>query len=730
MGFTLKRNTLSMLVAALAVPAFAQQQLAIEEIIVTAQKKLQTVQDVPVSMNVMSGSDFADVAGFEFADIDRMTAGLDVRGDSFDTNLVLRGLGTDLSASVSPRVTVYLDGAYVASEKAVFNAQYDLQRFEVLRGPQGTLYGKASPAGAITIQTQNPSLVGFDGYVKQSVWQRDGTNTQFGASMPIIEDVLGVRVAGVYDYNRNNDITNTFFDTDASKQTESGRVTLLFTPGDSFTSRLSYQYQEYYQDYYEVLDGSGAFGDFDYRDREASSNIRGFVEMREQHAIWENTFSFGDHELTSVTFYQEESTERLDDRDITPAPSEAQFVGSNRAADWNQELRLSSTGNEFWDYIVGVYYAHSDSLTNVVRDRSGGFVQVLIDPKNSSEDWGVFTHQSFHLTDRTTLTAGLRWTRESRNNSSPLAVLVGGNVVQSFNMVAPENRKRNFYAWTGTIKLQHNFTDDVMGYATYDRGFRAGSSNVVSEPNLDNSLAQFGEETSNNFEVGVKAEVMDGAGQINAALYYQVYKDFQYQADNVPFCDEVTGGACSDVSDFSAVVLADEVVSQGVEIEGRFLLTENWSLLTSVSYNDTKFEEFNDAPCSTGAVPSVVGGFSTCDKGGERVGIAPNWSGVINTEYSLPLGSTGMDWYIRGLYKVESFNRDPVTLDRLGGFGTTDVFTGLRSQQGWEVSLWAKNLFDKDALLDSGFVAGADGYRSVRVTDPRTIGVSASYRWE
>src|SRR5690606_23360967 len=98
--------------------------------------------------------------------------------------------------------------------------------------------------------------------------------------------------------------------------------------------------------------------------------------------------------------------------------------------------------------------------------------------KNSSEDWGVFTHQSFHLTDRTTLTAGLRWTRESRNNSSPLAVLVGGNVVQSFNMVAPENRKRNFYAWTGTIKLQHNFTDDVMGYATYDRGFRAGSSNV------------------------------------------------------------------------------------------------------------------------------------------------------------------------------------------------------------------------------------------------------------
>lgn len=704
----------------------------LEEVVVTAQKTSQNLHNVPMSVNAISERDFADSAGFEFTDIDRLTAGLDIRGDSFDTDIVLRGVGTDLSSPTSARVTTYLDGAHVGATGGLYVAQYDLARYEVLRGSQGTLYGKASPAGAITIHTRSPSLDQVDGYVKQSLMERDGTNTQFGVSLPVVEDVLGVRIAGVYDYNGNSDIENRYLGEEASKQTRSGRATFLLRPDDRFQSRLSYQYTEYSQDYFEVLDGNGPIGSFDYRDREAAGNVDGLVNIREKHAVWENVLDLGGLELTAVSFYQEQFTARLDDRDITPAPGDRQEVDSNYSGNWNQELRLSSHNNDFWDYIVGVYYSDSDASTEVGRQRSGGFQLIDIDIDTLSEDWGVFAHNTFKLTPATTLTAGLRWTQEERFNQTTMRVRVPAfGVDRIIDVEDPEDRDRTFRAWTGTIKLQHDLSDDVMVYGGYDRGFRAGSNNI-SSGTFPPEFAIFDEETSHSFEVGLKARLLDGAAEVSMAAYYQIYDDFHYQADNIPVCEEVTGGVCTDVGDFSAVVPAEEVVSQGVEVEGRYLVTDNWSVFGSISYNDTRFEKFAEAPCDTGSVPDRVNGYATCDAGGEEIGAAPTWSGVFSSEYSAPLAMLGgNEWFVRGLYNFNGSVADPASRIALPGFGLWDMFAGLRSAHGgWELSVWAKNIFDKDALLDSSFVSAfPDNYRAVRVTDPRTLGVSGSYRW-
>lgn len=723
----------SSLVAGGTAVAQTGQGPVLEEVIVTAQKRSQTLRDVAMTVNVVSARDFQDSMSFDFADIDRLVAGLDVRGDSFDTDIVLRGVGTDLSAPVSPRVTAYLDGAFLNSTSGIYVAQYDLAQFEVLRGSQGTLYGKASPAGAITIRTASPSLETVEGYLRQSWFSRDGSNSQFALSAPLVEGVLGARVAGVYDDNRNADISNRFLDEEASKQTSSGRLTLLYQPFDHFTSRLSYQYTEYAQDYFEALAGAGPIGTFDAADREAAGNVRGYTDIREKHAVWENSLTLGNHDITAITFYQEQYTERLDDRDVTPAEADRQEVRSNYAADWNQEVRIATSLGERWDHVGGIYYANSDVGTTVDRTRGGGSQLLDIDIDIRSEDWGVFSHHVLQLRDDTTLTAGLRWTRERRYNATELLVTIPSlGLTLPIPADDPDKRQRTFRAWTGTLKLQHDWSDDLMSYVSYDRAFRAGSGNVSSGI-FPAQFTLFDEETSHSFEAGLKTRFLDGAGELSASVYYQIYDDFQYQADNIPVCETVGERACEEITDFSAVVPAEEVVSTGFELESRMLLGENWSLFAAVSYNSTEFESFANAPCDAGTVPNSPLGFATCDLGGEDIGVAPDWSGVFSGEYARPLEGllSGAEWYLRALVNVQASVRDPGAPDELPGHGIVDLFGGLRNSAGlWELSLWARNLLDKDAVIDSSFVSAfPEQYRAVRLTDPRSVGVTASYHW-
>lgn len=153
--------------------ALAQDALILEEVIVTAQKKAENLSDTPMTVSVVTGESLANFSNFNFEDINKMTAGLVVVGSGFDTDISTRGLGTELNAGVSPRVTIYFDQAFISQQRGLFSSMFDLERFEVLRGPQGTLYGKASPAGAITMQSQSPHMSETEGYFQQSFSERD-----------------------------------------------------------------------------------------------------------------------------------------------------------------------------------------------------------------------------------------------------------------------------------------------------------------------------------------------------------------------------------------------------------------------------------------------------------------------------------------------------------------------------------------------------------------------------
>lgn len=687
--------------------------LVLEEVVVTAQKKTESLAETPMTVNVISGDQFSEFASFDFRDLDRFTAGIAVTGLDFDVDLAVRGLGSNLNAALDPRVTLYWDGAYSVRQLANFVSQFDLERFELLRGPQGTLYGKSSPAGALTISTRNPNMEAMDGYFQQAVSERDGYNSQGAISLPVIRDKFAIRISGVYDENRNQDIENITLGISNESETRGGRLVALWQASDNLDLRFSYNYVEADKDINSIVEGN----DLKFTDRKAVNEYAATSDERHSQAVLEVNWSLpNDWLLTSVTSHQRSKLKRDFDSDQSQVVGQNQYVISDIDGTTNQELRLQSTGNDFWDWTIGGFYQDSDAESPVDVENyvvaglpSPVYLNVLAlvsgPAENDAKDYAAFIHSAFHVTENGTLTVGLRYNKIERFNAqafSQIAYLVLGDDLvgpideQQIEGVPREVQDLDYDAYTGTLKYQHLFDNDLMVYGSYDRGWRSGSANIAGQP-APPVWVDFDEETSDNFELGLKWTFMEGRGLFNLSAYYQTYDDFHYGADNVLYV--LDGGS---FAQGSPVVNAEEVSATGFESELNYLLAENWTFSASLSYNRTEFEEFANAPCNDPSQELVKpGDFAVCDLEGEPAGNQPEWSGVVISEYFTGFGERGMEWYLRGLLKAEG-EREDTDVDRtISSYAFVDLFTGLRTSEGaWDISLWAKNIFDEEARLN------------------------------
>ncbi len=729
-------SLLCLLPAMLVNNASAEEPLVLEEVLVTAQKQTESLQQTPIAVNAISADTYNEMASFDLRDIDRLTAGIDISGDAFNIDFQVRGLGTNLDSGVPSRVTLYKDGAFVNQQRAIFLAQYDLERFELLRGPQGTLYGKASPAGSLVIHTRDPSLQNRDGYVQASVTQRNGVNTQFGISQPLIEDKLGLRLAGVFDRNSNQDITNPIQDEEQVSRTSSGRATLYWMPNDKWDARISYNYTENSSDFYEIV----RVGNADEDDREALSDFENpYINIRDQHTIAEVNYALTDDIIiTGVTMHQELYTQREYDSDGTPNTISTQNVASNIGKVWNSELRIASTENENWDWITGLYYSKSEAFTfaQTTFNQPGSQTTFQIFPENQTEDWGLFHHSGLQINDTDKLTIGIRYNDTRVMAISPFQSSTflpfgappflppGSTVTNSGEGIDPANEKRADETITGTLKYQRDFNEDTTGYVSIDQGWRPGSAVVDASGNVPNELILHDDEDSTNFELGLKGKYWEGRANYTVSAYYQIYEQFQFQADGIPVDND--GDGTADAS-FNAVVNAEEVVTTGIEAETNVLLSPNLRVFASVSYNDTTFSDFEDAPCNRGgSVPP--NSYNTCDFTDKRVGDAPNVSAITSGEYSGRIEDWNGEWYLRGLVKYESDRRAVSNGERLDAYTNIDLFTGFRTEDGkYDLSLWVKNLTDEDVI--EGIEINVVGTEVVTMNNPRMAGITATWRF-
>jgi len=752
--------------------------LILEEIVVTAQKRAENLQDVASSIAAVS-SDALDSNGItNFTDAAKLVPGLSMRKSTpTNTQISLRGVTYDRQSAASEAVDVYWNGA-VYQANSMFAAMFDVERLEVLRGPQGTLQGKTSPAGAIILHTQKPDFEVVEGQVKSSFDDNGDAFAEFGLSLPLGE-TLAVRVAGMSNNTDGNGVEHVSGQ-ESDTDTQAGRITLAWEPSEDFDATLMAEYMtsealEYTQvvasptPIAELFEMQGLNAD----DRKSQQAAPSVMDMQTDITVLTaNWRGLDNHEISFVGSYVTNEVSLTNDVDKTgiltlgmgfqlagnPAlgidvPFEVATESTVRSS--SQELRIASLSDSWWEYTNGVYYSNFETNVQAFNDLAPAEIvgvnnaaYGVTDSLLATEEFGVFSHNRIDLSDVSELQIGLRYSKIRREELTAYSQGVGATLLPAQTLT--DNQHSVDESFTGGLKYIRYLTEDVMAYASVDASYRPTGQSYHPTINGSNGSVtpgaeimedmRFAEEDTLAFEVGFKSTLLDGRAQLNGAFYYQSMNEYQSQFKDIKADGNGNGVVATDPNDAAPKFLTSNVdaTSIGAELELKALLTENWTLGTTLSYNDFTFDDGQQAPCNDSAHDFTTDGWvATCDVSGQRVGDAPNWSLNVSSEYTIPMDQ--FDVFVRGLYKYDGARTNPTLVEsdaglaHRSGYGVVDLFTGLRSKdQLWEVSAWSKNLFDKQA--ESRSVAGRNtavfgDYREAYFIDERSVGVNLRYNF-
>lgn len=764
---SIKKTLLASALAAVTVPTFAQE-LALEEVIVTATKRAATIQDISGTVNVVSGEDLEKYNTLNFAGIEAQTAGLSLLSpNARNSSIAMRGISLDPEAGASGVVSVFWNDQVIRTDIA-FSQLYDLERVEVLRGPQGTLQGRTSPGGAINLITRKADLEETTGYVEATIGDNDGINTQAAWGGPIVDGVFGMRIAAVYDENNSNDVENITTGLDDPKsEATSARLSATWQITDDVNTSLVYQYFDREIDDPKGLNGEDSLGErptLKATDKTALGKTNDFGNLEYDLINLQVDWAIGDMDLISITGYtdSEKFSGTENDRanyETDPEALTNQFAKTKVEA-LSQEFRLSSLDNDFWDWMVGAFYLDQQTDTDFIANSSvaGGisFYSFGVIPVDRTE-WALFTHNTFYLTDSISLEAGLRYTDYDSFRRADvfygdlnyvpsfypesLIPIIEGGIKAAFPIegVSEEFEQTEEDAVTGSLTLRYEWTDNTTVYGAYNRGYRPSGFGINPTPVvalLPNGEADLihDEETSDSLEVGFKGRYLDGRATLNGALYYQAFDGYFGFVRGIQLLDDA--GEPQDLS--GGLIYNNDASIWGLELEGQYLIAETWIAGGAFSYTKGEWDDGAEAPCNDREPGEVLG---SCDVGGDSLGGEPELTVSLNSEFYVPFSST--EWYIRGLYKYTD-ERD--NTDASAGLGITratfedthllNLYTGLRSSDyAWDVSLWAKNLLDSDEVTfeqgpDSYDIDASGGsYTQSNIERERTIGVTARYNF-
>ncbi|PWE45287.1 TonB-dependent receptor [Pseudomonas prosekii] len=735
----------------------AADSAQLETVTVTTRRREESSQDVPTPMSVVSGQALETQRVYRIQDLQQLVPSVNVAYmHARQSSVSIRGLGNNpASEGLEGSVGLYIDNVYLGRPgMAVFDLM-DIEQLEVLRGPQGTLFGKNTTAGVINISTRAPSFtpersietsVGEDGY-----FQTKGT-----ISGPLNDELAGRFSA--YRTRSDGDIKNEFNGRDLNGGSREGfRGQLLYKPNESFNLRWIGDYNE--EDSSagtRVLYNTGPTinGVNLYESRAAAAGatlVNGshrkvnldndqHVTVHQGGTSLEANWSLpSDFTLTSISSYRWWNfTPRNDDGLNVPASYNAGVSVEDKQ--YSQEFRLASPKGEFFDYVLGAYYFGNDldnkSFANYGPQAdiwngtpAGALANVDSVGKGhiKTDSFALFAQGTWHLTPRLDFTAGVRGTYEEKNASVTRAAPVGGAAVTGAAATARRGRTGaydsgdlNQYSASpsGLLNLSYRFTDDVLGYATLSHGEKSGGVNLAvgSAPTAGADSLLIGTERANNAELGFKSTLWDRRLQLNANVFWtqvNAYQTNAYDADNR----------------VQYLTNAGSVRSRGIEFESTLVPLRGLTLNINGSYNDVSYLSYKDAPCPP-EISQAPGAPASCDLSGHQVVGASKWIGNANGEYKWNL-SSGLEEYVTASYAFRSKAVGTVEDSDYGqipSYAVVNLSTGLRgdfNQGQWDVSLWLKNAFDK-TYYTTLWTGGNGGYEGLLGT-PRTLGLTGRY---
>ncbi|UTA48859.1 TonB-dependent receptor [Simiduia sp. 21SJ11W-1] len=777
--------------SALSVATHAQD-LVLEEVVVTAQKRVEKLQDVPISVNAVSGAKMEEAG---ITNLEGMTAyvpNLTMNQTGIGTIIAIRGISSGINQGFEQSVGQYVDGVYYGRAQLARAPFMDLERVEVLRGPQSILFGKNSIAGAISMVTAKPTEE-FEGQVTALYEPNHGEkDLRVIVSGPLTDNLrgrlslMGRDIDGYYE--------NTTLDRDESAEKEHViRGQLAWDATDDLSLNLKVETGSFDTkgrflepiNPVEVPGGLpyatallGATGGAYVLDTEQDFKRQSNGDSSEndtQNATLTIDYALGEHTLTAVTGYNAYNYEEICDCDFTGAPV---FTADSREdfEQFSQEIRIASPQGETIDYIGGIFYQTSemtfDDAIRVPTNSLLGGLSALLPGTASQRDftqdstlWAGFAQATWNINTDWRLTLGGRYTTEDKDatrtqhHTNVLGADVGSsdlllNTVYTAFLIEPYpviKDKRSEAAFTPLVTLQWDATDDMMVYATYTEGFKAGGFDVRSNANPDpdygvsiianqsplvivqttaaNGFApgvfEYEEEKAQSFELGSKMTLADGAAELNVALFRTQYTDLQTSQ-----FDGVLG--------FN-VTNAGEATTQGLELDGRWLVAPGLTLSGSVGYLDFVFDSFPNSQCYFGKAPDSAAYPGLCDLSGETREFAPKYQGTVSADYSSELGED-MEWRVTGdINFSDSYYASPTLDPNL----EQDAYAKLNLRLavgaidgGWEVALVGKNLTDEkvatfgNQLPVSTTLTGGTGTAYYSFFDrPRSIALQGTMRF-
>jgi iron complex outermembrane recepter protein len=791
---------------AVALPAIAQDETAAEnrrtfgEIVVTAQKREQSLQDVPVSVQALDTQILEDAGIKDIKDLTILTPGLLVTSTTSDavTTARIRGVGTvGDNPGLESSVGVVIDGIYRPRNGVGFGDLGEIERIEVLKGPQGTLFGKNTSAGVINVITKAPEFeFGATGEVTVGNYGKWGLSGSLTG--PIVEDKLAFRIYatqqerdGFIDVNTGPTTTNVSrtAEKDADQDYWSVRGQLLYTPNENIELRIIADMSERDENccagvalpsantganasatsaLINGLAGGRAVGvGLDTFDRVSFSNRGTEQQMKDKGISGELTWDLGDFDFVSVTGWRNWETVNGQDTDFTALDiwwRPADGTNGREFTTFSQEFRLqgaSTFAGRDLNWLVGVFYADEELNSqdrllygaDYYRYFVGGLLGnapaafglvpgTILQPGAGNYDrhnqettsWALFTNNSFAVTDKFEITAGLRYisdektmTSDYSTDGSACAIALGrqatfigalgpataGAILGNLCLPWKNNgfdaqineQSRTDEEWTGTLKGAYRWNDSIMTYVSYARGFKSGGFNLDREQNFGfNGTAfvatvdwdtAFEGESVDSYELGAKVTLNDGNLTINSTLFYQEYENFQLNTF---------------LGTNFIVTSIPGVESQGAEVDVAWATPiEGLTFQGGIAYTDTKYVDFTPITPALGLLP------------GATISFAPEWvfSGSLAYERMVANDAARLRASLNGRW-VDDYGTasDQLPAKVQEAFPLFNGRIALSAPDDfWTVELWGQNLFDED-YIQVGFNGPLQGSANFSATPP------------
>ena len=708
-----------LLCAGLAASASAATETILEEVIVTAERRAASLQDVPIAITAFSAEQL-DQSGLQTTvDLQYRTPGL-----VFTTNAALgqpyiRGIGTDIiNVGTDPSVAVHVDGVYQTRATASIQDMFDIDRVEVVRGPQGTLYGRNATGGAINVLTREPSRE-LQAAIDLLYGNYDKTRARGMINLPIVDDRILLRASAFVSRRDGytHDVLRDLRVDDEDIWAARGKLRLNLTDALNLTLSADHSKERSTRNLAPKVNPNLPSPARDLFGAVISQDPRIVQYDHELHTNIDHTalgaaleWDLGGAIFKSISGY----TDSRNDIELDIDATEVDFtwdIENEEDSAFSQELQLVSNGEGRLEWVLGAFYLH---------EKAGQHLQIFISPlaanidypvENRVDAWALFGQGSFDLTQRLRLTAGLRYSHEKKDAdflnvvTDPFGLLTGvpgGGVFRT--AFAPG---KDWQAWTPKFGIDYSVSDDVLLYASVTRGFKSGGFNLLG------GGEQFEPEYIWSFEGGFKSTLLDQRLRLNMTAFYYDYSDLQVNRFN-----PATGGATTTVTNAAAAKV------KGIEAEVQALLMRGLELDLGVAALDATYEDFLSAN------PDAPDPFLERDLSGNTLPRSPGLTVSAGLQYAWPVSDRGT-LTLRGEARYQShiwfdqFNSSDV---EEGAYTLLNAFATFASaDEHWRVQLYGRNLSDKlyrqSVIRATSLIGTLDFWGA-----PRTYGIELGYR--